>query len=148
MGYWSFGRQGHYTEIAGWRKGLGESLVGGKGDFKLDSNFDRKQLDLGIKHEMEHTTNPLVAKEIAKDHLTEDANYYSHLNAMERKVKVSKKFNAGSVLRRIEAGEDISLTPEQKKGVEAYQQRMLESKRFKRKERQDYARMVKEGKAW
>jgi hypothetical protein len=56
-----------------------ERLVGGLGDYRPDSDFDPVQLARGIKVEMEHTNDPQVAKEIAKDHLTEDKLYYIKL---------------------------------------------------------------------
>lgn len=40
---------------------------------------------MGIKVEMEHTSDPDIAKEIALDHLTEDPEYYTHLAEMEEK---------------------------------------------------------------
>lgn len=51
-------------------------LPGGLGDGKPDKDFDLKQLQKGIQIEREHTDNPDIAKEIAKDHLTEVSNYY------------------------------------------------------------------------
>lgn len=51
-------------------------LHGGLGDNKPDSSFDPKELSMGEKHETEHTDNSLIAKEIAKDHLSEDPKYY------------------------------------------------------------------------
>lgn len=56
------------------------SLSGGLGDNTSPGSVDRRQLELGIKTEMEHTNNPKVAEEIALDHLTEDPQYYSKLN--------------------------------------------------------------------
>jgi hypothetical protein len=56
-----------------------EKLKGGLGDRRPDSDFDPKELERGIKVEMEHTKDRKVAKEIAKDHLTEDPNYYKKL---------------------------------------------------------------------
>lgn len=44
-------------------------------------------LDKGIKTEKEHTSNRLVAKKIALDHLAEDLNYYQKLLKIERKFK-------------------------------------------------------------
>lgn len=58
---------------------------------RYDAKFDKilsilkKQLALGMKVELEHTDNNLIAKEIAKDHLMEDLYYYSKLNQMESK---------------------------------------------------------------
>lgn len=59
-------------------------LPGGKGDNQPDSKFSKKQLKKGIKHEAEHTKSPEIKKEIAKDHLTEDPKYYTHLDAVEK----------------------------------------------------------------
>jgi len=61
---------------------LGDLLPGGKGDDRPDSMFDPEQLARGIAVEMEHTGNPALAKEIAKDHLTEDPQYYVKLAAI------------------------------------------------------------------
>lgn len=61
---------------------LGDLLPGGKGDARPDWMFDPIQLARGIAVEREHTTNPAVAKEIAKDHLTEDPQYYVKLAAI------------------------------------------------------------------
>lgn len=61
-----------------------EKLKGGKGDNRPDSDFDPEQLKNGIKVEMEHTKDSKVAKEIAKDHLTEDPNYYKKLKKIEK----------------------------------------------------------------
>lgn len=60
-----------------------DKLSGGKGDNAPDSNFDTEELKKGIKHELEHTDDREVATEIAKDHLTEDPQYYTKLEAME-----------------------------------------------------------------
>lgn len=61
-----------------------EKLKGGKGDGRPDSDFDPKWLAVGIKVEMEHTNDKALAKEIAKDHLTEDILYYKKLRKMEK----------------------------------------------------------------
>jgi len=54
-------------------------LVGGKGDTKDIADFDPKQVQMGLKVELEHTDNLEVAKEIVADHLSEDPFYYSKL---------------------------------------------------------------------
>lgn len=54
-------------------------VKGGKGDSLDFSAVDQEQLRLGTKHEMEHTKDPKVARDIAMDHLAEDPEYYSHL---------------------------------------------------------------------
>lgn len=61
-----------------------EKLKGGKGDYRPDSDFDTKQLEIGTQHEMEHTKDRKLAKEIAKDHLSEDPNYYKKLKKIEK----------------------------------------------------------------
>ena len=52
---------------------------------KTHVRFNARQLERGIKVEMEHTTCPMIAEKIAKDHLTEQENYYDHLDAMVEK---------------------------------------------------------------
>ena len=61
-----------------------ETLPGGLGDGKEDEAFDPAELAKGIKVEMEHTQDANQAKEIAKDHLTEDPAYYQKLEKMEK----------------------------------------------------------------
>jgi len=72
-------------------KKIGESktnedkIPGGLADRsgKKPEDFDKEQLEAGIKVEMEHTTDAKVAQEIAMDHLTEDPEYYVKLKKME-----------------------------------------------------------------
>jgi hypothetical protein len=45
----------------------------------------KKELEMGIKIEMEHTDDKDVAKEIAMDHLWENPSYYSKLKKIEAK---------------------------------------------------------------
>lgn len=42
-------------------------------------SVDRAELRKGVKVEMEHTTDPAIAQEIAMDHLYEDPRYYTKL---------------------------------------------------------------------
>jgi predicted nucleic-acid-binding Zn-ribbon protein len=58
-----------------------------KGETHPDEEFDKEQLKMGIKVEMEHTDNPELAKKISKDHLLEFPDYYTRLNAMEEEAK-------------------------------------------------------------
>jgi hypothetical protein len=46
-----------------------------------DKDFDKEQLDVGIKVEKEHTDNELIAKAIAKSHLAENKSYYKLLQS-------------------------------------------------------------------
>jgi ADP-ribose pyrophosphatase YjhB (NUDIX family) len=85
-------------------KELGEELIeksekikGGIGDNKTLKEIAKKhnvsedhisnQLEMGIKVEMEHTKDKKKSKEIAIDHLTESANYYTELAKMEEGFK-------------------------------------------------------------
>lgn len=54
-------------------------LVGGLGDKKKLSKFNKKEVKMGLKVEMEHTNNKKIAEEIVADHLTEDKHYYTKL---------------------------------------------------------------------
>lgn len=58
----------------------------GKHNDVPDGNFDERELANGIKVEMEHVDDPLIAKLIAKDHLSELPDYYTRLAAMEGNV--------------------------------------------------------------
>ncbi len=58
------------------------------GKFNENSKtVDPEQLKMGIKVEMEHTFEPLIAERIAKDHLVEISNYYTKLKKMESESK-------------------------------------------------------------
>jgi len=55
-------------------------------------NLDPDQLAMGIKVEMEHTSDPAIAKRIASDHLAEFPQYYTYLAKMESELsKLNKK---------------------------------------------------------
>lgn len=73
----------------------GEKIPGGLADGKSPAKYDQAQLKMGIKVEMEHTDDPAKAKEIAMDHLEEDARYYTHLAEMERKHGDAEKSMGG-----------------------------------------------------
>lgn len=68
-------------------KGFVDYLHGGLGDKTRDADVPAKQLRMGQRVEREHTANPTLAKEIARDHLTEFPSYYSHLKQFEAKLK-------------------------------------------------------------
>lgn len=67
------------TKLAASEKDV---IPGGKADRKLPSDFDQKQLRMGIKVELEHTDDPKIAQEIAMDHLSEDPEYYTKLKTI------------------------------------------------------------------
>lgn len=64
-----------------------DMLPGGKADGQPDDNFVPEDLEQGRTHEMEHTDDPQVAEEIAKDHLAEDNMYYEKLPQIEKSAK-------------------------------------------------------------
>lgn len=63
-----------------------ELIPDGNAADQPDSDFDPKQLAMGVKVELEHTKNKALAKEIAKDHLAEIPDYYTKLIKMEREA--------------------------------------------------------------
>ena len=68
------------------KKKVRDFLPGGLADGIPDSAFNKVQLRKGIKVELEHTKNKELAKEIAKDHLTEHPDYYKALRKMEDRL--------------------------------------------------------------
>jgi hypothetical protein len=70
-----------------------EKIKGGLADYEsvediakhhqIDVKHIKEQLAKGIEIEHEHTNNKSIAKEIAMDHLWEDADYYTKLEKME-----------------------------------------------------------------
>jgi tRNA nucleotidyltransferase/poly(A) polymerase len=64
-----------------------DKIPGGLGDNVPFSDFSPKKIEKGKKIELEHTDDPEIAKEIAKDHLVEDINYYEKLEKMEKKAQ-------------------------------------------------------------
>jgi hypothetical protein len=64
---------------------LGSILGTGEAKKKkfTEKDADKKELEMGIKVEMEHTKNKAVAKRISLDHLAELPDYYSRLKKME-----------------------------------------------------------------
>lgn len=64
-----------------------EYIKGGLGDGTKNSDFSKRQMKMGAKVEMEHTTNPKIAQEIAHDHLLEHPDYYTQLKIAEKKMR-------------------------------------------------------------
>lgn len=61
-----------------------DELPGGKADKMQPELFNQQQLQKGIEHELEHTDDPDLAREIAMDHLSEDPMYYDNLQKIEK----------------------------------------------------------------
>lgn len=62
------------------RRAIKEYLHGGLADGLTDSDFSQAQIEKGAKVEKEHTDNPQIAEEIARDHLVEKPDYYDELS--------------------------------------------------------------------
>jgi endoglucanase Acf2 len=60
-----------------------DKIKGGYADRKAVTDYDLVQLIDGIKWEREHTSDSLLALEIAMDHLERIADYYTNLTRME-----------------------------------------------------------------
>mgnify|MGYP001765349396 CR=1 FL=1 len=58
---------------------------------KKDKDYDKEELKEGEEVEKEHTTTKKLQKNIAKNHLDEDDNYYEKLEKLEKMKKGKKK---------------------------------------------------------
>lgn len=65
-------------------KNFKDRLPGGIGDGKPVTKYQIKELLEGIKFEREHTSDMLLALEMAMDHLERIPDYYTRLLRMER----------------------------------------------------------------
>jgi len=66
------------------------SIFGSGRSKDFTGTYDPKELAMGIKVEMEHTTNPIIAERIAKDHLAEVPDYYTRLKKMEAEAGITE----------------------------------------------------------
>lgn len=64
------------------------------------SRFHSAELAKGVKMEMEHTKDPRIALEIAKDHLMELPDYYTRLEAMLKKAVAKHYKKKGGKTKR------------------------------------------------
>ena len=62
-------------------------IAGGLADKRSPADFPREDLIKGMVVEMEHTSDPSIACEIAMDHLMEDEHYYNHEQDMAKEVR-------------------------------------------------------------
>lgn len=88
-----------YQTVPGWkdtktaaasqlsRTGQKDLLHGGKADNVPDREFSPKSLAEGKEDEREHTDNDQIAKEIAKDHLSQDPRYYAKEKLIEKMAR-------------------------------------------------------------
>ena len=70
-------------------------LAGGEADGKPLTKYDLSQLLMGIKVELEHTSDRMLALEIATDHLEEFPDYYRRLKKMEEEAEKEQRRDAG-----------------------------------------------------
>jgi hypothetical protein len=70
-------------------------LAGGEADGKPLTKYDLSQLLMGIKVELEHTSDRMLALEIATDHLEEFPDYYTRLKKMEEEAGKEQGRDAG-----------------------------------------------------
>jgi hypothetical protein len=86
-------------DIVSMLKKAKDLLPGGIADNMPDNKFNKKKLQHAQKHEMEHTTNPTIAKEVAKDHMTEDENYYKKVEKIEKKARAANRLAKLATIR-------------------------------------------------
>jgi hypothetical protein len=55
---------------------------------KTSKDVDQKELAMGIKVEMEHTSSKILSERIATDHLCEIPDYYTRLIKMEKEAGI------------------------------------------------------------
>lgn len=67
-----------------------EMIPGGLAAGKKPEDFDPKQIEKGIRVELEHSGNKELAAEIATDHLAENPKYYDYLEEMEKKMDAAE----------------------------------------------------------
>lgn len=79
------------VEVYLQRKAAAELIPGGVAAGEPDTKYPKKQLEMGVDIEKEHSPVPAKAKEIAKDHLEEHPQYYSALKAMEKRLEEKKE---------------------------------------------------------
>jgi hypothetical protein len=72
------GRERLWSKMSRGLRGLRQT-PGGKAHGMKPSDFNRKDLDAGTRVELEHTSDPAIARKIAMDHLVEDRAYYRKL---------------------------------------------------------------------
>lgn len=112
---------------------VAERLVGGKGDHKPLSKFDKKELMMGLRTEKEHTKDMATASEITRDHLTEDPRYYSKLKRAGLADELKKEAIDPATITAASAGTLAFLTLASK-GYNAAQAIAKRYKRYKAKQ--------------
>jgi hypothetical protein len=84
-------RKGRVAKVKQHTRKVKDYIKGGMAKGRPDSRYNKKQLVMGRKVEREHTNDPRIANEIAKDHLEEFPNYYTELAKTEKKLEGQKR---------------------------------------------------------
>jgi len=84
-----YGKGGEIEQLSQDKEEVGDMLQGGKADGKSPKDFDPEQILKGMKVELEHSDNPMIAIEIVMDHLAEIPTYYDYLEDMEKEAGVA-----------------------------------------------------------
>lgn len=71
-------------------------------DFK--GKYDPEQIKMGVKVEVEHTPNSLIAEKISKDHLSEIPDYYTRLSKMEKAAGINEIFVQSGEIEAMSSG--------------------------------------------
>ena len=74
-----------------------------------EKEVDSEELKKGIKVELEHTNDPMVAKLIALHHLAENSRYYSNLEKIHKENKKMKLKNIIKEFDTPQGGERTNL---------------------------------------
>jgi len=83
---------GGFSSFRPVRRGEREDQIpGGLGDKAKTDDFDIEQVLKGVDVELEHTTDPDIALEIALDHLTEHDDYYTRLEKVEKHAAIGDR---------------------------------------------------------
>ena len=90
------------NEAAAAKKKLAKKDLKKKnGHTELDADHvNYHEFTKGWKHELEHTDDIDVAKQIALDHLAEDPNYYTRLDMIEYQAKKEKKKDSNHEVKK------------------------------------------------
>jgi len=94
-------------------------IPGGLASRSKPSDFDPRQLAMGIEVEKEHGGNAKRAREIAMDHLKELPNYYTHLKRMEKGAEKAHKESRMEIHQMLGLLEDVRASLEEAVSVKA-----------------------------
>lgn len=85
--------------------------------------FNSEEIKKGIKVEMEHTTIPLLAEKIAKDHLAEIPDYYTRLDKMEKEAGINENTLLTEIF--VQAGEIQNMPPGNERDIQIIRLSMI-----------------------